>query len=1312
MQRRGSGASAASAPAVRRQPSAGSMSERTFRSPSPSGRARVSPPADANAPPVPAIPKELSPAPQHRRAASEAVTGASKLGDRSTGGAAGQGLRISTASDHGKELSQRASINFSRPMSPRVTPPSSPPTTKTSHSGWFTTPVMSEQKPRQDIRSTAPIASKTPAVDTKGLEQSIQSAANAPVAKKRKKRAPSEVGSHLSEGSMGSKPAGSAIAAESPLATRAQSPPVSVPATDLPPSPQSPQSSVLSDSSIESDGSGSRMRAPGLVRQPSTVMENPEVEEQAERAESVDQLVRVEAPANKSSPKQEVQATSPLADQRIGRGGKTEKLTPASARAVSHERQASLSPARSAHFAPTAVDISNGIKHQPPPRSTSPAKSALKHSPSSSIRTSSPVAFNITGRANSDVSSDAGSYDGYKPSPRKKRGTRVSFDDSLTRGEDSPSSPGSPVGLDSSRWSGRTLQGMDDDLDDIMKPRPALPSFGSIRRERRPVDEEIAEKVTETVPSMSNSIITMAEPLEASSDHAVGGVIARDFEARKYVKGTDEPSAPEVTSVEGTGYVSDDTASSMDEEEMESGKEVEGLGIKARGNGATHLPSIPEKKSAEASPAIEVPQIAVQPATPGTEAENQEPAFEMPGAWSDPDESSFDESLAATTASLASHEQSGDTEPVRGGQFQVFSAKDLQPVESRQSVDHYLDHSQEEDSSDDNSSIYSDAAEDLSEFEGGFASLDAIVDSPVVPPSQESQLATIPESPLAQKPKEPSFVEEASAPKIEKDAKKMQQKEGSKMAEHKPKLTPKAAALQFDAAPILKSPKPKKKATVVPEPVAVAVEPAKKSSLRLEAREAPQPKKPALRTSMRAEKQERQAEGPSGQTTRRPMRTSMRGEPTGLAASRHSDSTVPTREPKGALQKKNIPLPSTQVAAAPRGRSSIPVGPVGSNQVSLPPALGRTLSNSSDASDSSFRRQRRAPSSTAEGKYTLRRSMRSGPSPRVGAPVSAPSLRTASPATAPRSSRLSIRSLSPTGSLFGKRKPMVSTLDSSHSTPRGQGPPPSKSSRFSAGKASAKPVSAPLKSTSSRFQSRYDDSSDDEDGGRLPTFRSRFADSDDEDDVPQLPSELRPVRGIPRAKGEEDGDSTELEDEASDTEGPSSPPQAISSRGVQKDSAVAATNGLTNGVGLQGSLRDSKYATDSPIASPRKEKRSFFGLGKKRRGSVDVQPQAAGVDSPPVTPASPSSKLQRRNSQGRRTSESWPLPPPIPDEVPSKASVRPTTSDGSPARPRLGKRQSTGGETAESEPVDNVAIGRSGKKKKFPMLRKAFGLKD
>jgi hypothetical protein len=317
------------------------------------------------------------------------------------------------------------------------------------------------------------------------------------------------------------------------------------------------------------------------------------------------------------------------------------------------------------------------------------------------------------------------------------------------------------------------------------------------------------------------------------------------------------------------------------------------------------------------------------------------------------------------------------------------------------------------------------------------------------------------------------------------------------------------------------------------------------------------------------------------------------------------------------------------------------------------------------------------------------------------------SMRPSSPVeekSAPKSSRFSIRSLSPAGRL----KPSK----------------PSKS-KVKAGR-SAKPA----------FSSRFGDSSD-EDDDRVPRFQSRFADSDDDDDF-ELPQELTPVRGIPRRPGEEDGDSTDLEDELSDDE------RATASRG-------ALTNGDTPG------LLKSKHAELPSFEAGKKPKakRGFFGLGKKKattaeelsESKVDInEPEGPSIPMPPnhhdktanrpLTPigedndleASPaqrarSPKLQRRITPqwGRSTSDSWPLPTPptIGDEE------RPQTSDGMGQRghslkPNLIKRLSSS--TAPPAPTARTAIdpksgkevvvGRSGKKKKFQGLRRVFGLND
>ncbi|KAL8865677.1 MAG: hypothetical protein Q9198_009210, partial [Flavoplaca austrocitrina] len=115
------------------------------------------------------------------------------------------------------------------------------------------------------------------------------------------------------------------------------------------------------------------------------------------------------------------------------------------------------------------------------------------------------------------------------------------------------------------------------------------------------------------------------------------------------------------------------------------------------------------------------------------------------------------------------------------------------------------------------------------------------------------------------------------------------------------------------------------------------------------------------------------------------------------------------------------------------------------------------------------------------------------------------------------------------------------------------------------------------------------------------------------------------------------------------------------------------------------------------------------------------------TSSPNASQASPKSpKLQRRNTPKRFASDSWPLPenstiPPA-AAMANNEKLRPSTSDGASVgkplamgtmRPETGNRRFT----AEGQPVGtNGTVGAVGgkeaKKKRFPMLRKALGLKD
>jgi serine/arginine repetitive matrix protein 2 len=289
------------------------------------------------------------------------------------------------------------------------------------------------------------------------------------------------------------------------------------------------------------------------------------------------------------------------------------------------------------------------------------------------------------------------------------------------------------------------------------------------------------------------------------------------------------------------------------------------------------------------------------------------------------------------------------------------------------------------------------------------------------------------------------------------------------------------------------------------------------------------------------------------------------------------------------------------------------------------------------------------------------------------------------------------------------------------------------------------------------FKSRFADSSDEDDDGRTPRFQSRFADSDDEEPVGYaLPPGLAPVRGIPRRAGEEDGDSTDLEEEVDEV--PTDVNKDIGTPAVIKGPNNGQTNGNANGQGASlatGSLRDSKHA---PLPSfegggKSKTKRGFFGLGKKKTATATSGPFQGAPGSADATQllTAPPSEIplppqQRNREQGlpltpidedrdigtaaqnslqatkspklqRRSTPEWPLPhhnipvPPIPDDT------RPMSSDGiAPRRPRFQVRQSSqiSNVTAPTGDVSgrSVSYGRSGKKKKFQGLRRVFGLND
>ncbi|KAI9698549.1 MAG: hypothetical protein M1820_007439 [Bogoriella megaspora] len=1410
MQRRNSQSSNGSAPvdprpALQRRGSSGSMTERTFRSPSPNrpksagGKIEDTVPAAADAPPVPAIPANVSkPVPKATKRASSldpAPPGRYSSPNPQKPSGRGQSLDSGpdTGSPQGIDANSRSSVNFSRPLSPspKDTPPESPASTQRPKSmgGWHAGPVV---RNIPDATKQRPSSMGPASVSNQALQQKIQTTANQPVKKKKKKQGINgPEGSHFVAGSMHAGPTGTAVQNGVPKQNVASS--GSNAARE-----SAPESPVSQSGPYPMIKPNKQSTAGKLAKQPSIVREDREGEEKASQIDTDQQLSSSDS-AQKPSGSTRLAASA-------GSGGKatSEKnqqhlrvasmpITPGpnpsgglQSDDSSPSKSSGHSPARSARFSPVPlVTARNGIRHSPPPRSVSPAKSALKHSPGS-LRGTSPATSQtggVRGTA-SDVSDTASQFseDGKSVGKKKKR-VRVSFDDGPVI-----------VGIASSTTStdhtttariGRPNPGEDDDSD-VLKPRPMLPSFGSVRDRKSRAEEESLEKVTETVPSsMTTSISTIAEPQSTSSDHVVGGVLAQDHAAKKEkVPPPDMPLPPEVTSRDTLTCGSDtDTDESVPSPTIVPSSESprrESL-TKVQDAEAASKATL-QPKPADIQPGLDVPgpAINVQPPTPAPFEEREEAVSPVPGAFpedpivNDAQDDAKARNRATALAYTLPDKFSSDEEivPLTSEALQATTREASAPT------------SDTDDESSEGDSIYSDAAEDPSELEGGFASLDAILESPLQP-LEESILSSPTDSPstrLARKynptakspiaPKVDLTSPEPDTPASAKDwnqAKSywsnLSEKKKREMEERaNPEPGEKAVAkVRPDTVPIVAQPKPrKKKKNAVP----VATPPAQpKPILQQRPRSVQSDNTPQIRQSMRSSMRPLSSESSQPPTH---LRQSMRSGGTMRTSMRNSQppprqtTAPPAREPRGALQKKNI----RPVSAGPGVLgTAVSARELAAETLRSQKPRATTFSNNSDSESSFRRRKRRDSDSTANpGRYTMKRSMRDG-----GPPSPPPD----------RSSRFRIRSLSPTPAAptrGGMRTSMrTGSLDIGRGSEEARSPSRFSMSSFGRSKPpkAAPPPRIPPKSAS-RFKSRFDDSSDEDedDAPRLAArFRSRFADSDDDSDVgspPPLPKGLTPVRGIP--KKQNDGDSTDLSDE--DEPRQSVPPpavpssndveQALSSKHAQASQDIPTTNGSTGKALASGSLR--KPAIETPNFKDVMPKRSesktrrFFGLGKKKAqptlesqkeddetahktelplGITTVigpatpittqrpstppatsQPDSKDAKNRPTSPSSPTSrpkspKLQRRSTPQRINPDSWPLPE---NRRVAAAEGRPSTSDGvgraKRERPELRTRASEGVATVDGGEGAEVVYGRRGKPKKFMALRRAFGLRD
>ena len=1173
---------------------------------------------------------------------------------------------------------KRASINFSRPMSPALSPPASPlapangKITKPA-SGTFSTGA------KDNVKSFSPNQKATPAT------------------KKERK--------NVGKSAEGTGKFSTVVNESSPLQN--DKPRISAGQT----SRSSQKSPEPQSTSTTGDGisASKAARASGkLNKQPSMVKEDADGEALAEQVAKL--------PATKFD------ENTPITPSNTPNGKAliASDITPITSQALttpetgdSTRRRSSLSPARTARFSTQPVyDMYSGIKHEPPLRAASPAKSALKQSPSP--RGPSPALMHSDISDNVSVASEEGK--------RKRRSVRVSFEDGPVAVGDAAESNvrGSPVLFSpqnkdpTSRPQFNFRKKLDDaDTDAIITPVPTLPSFDRIRgRNDRHDDDD--HKVLYGDEQARKNLVEMT----SSNDHAISAIVAQDIASKQPAN---DPVPPQVTSVEGSGYHSDAELSDDENQSSTTSK-------------ATEL----------------LPTIAVVPATPGHETDKEARENWLPNTSDDANRNEN------TIADVLQQKNSIEATEVETQKIDNLPEREsiVEPEPESAQREHdpnsltigiiaesLRKQDDEHNDSDSGDSVYSDAAEEPADPEGdGFGSINAIVDSPLVSPIVPSFANTNKGVARAQDESPSPAGRERPPPDWEATKSYWSSVSESKKAQNDPELvgiaiTSPPGEREVDPSKVEKPVTPEKsiarsqnttpKLKTTPKAPVVQTkttpnQASKRSVLKDSLRQTSDPVPPkdetsAMKKTMRGPRPTSMTSNASTAAPRNSRVDSLRKEPGQSKPITVGDKmpSTPPIAPAKANTKKS-PVRSTQPSLANGNANgsakrmstmSTKSAPPTQSLRSAPPKLSRTMSNDSDSS-SSFKREK-ARNPRQEGSYSMKRSMRSGPAqvqsgtspqnPRTTvtnrpASMSGVSLRASmrdNPVTTLRPS--SVRVQSPSGSFFSRKK----KTDIMPPMPR-----------------------------------NFSDSS----RGEMPTtHRSRFADSSDEEDVL---TNLTPVRGIPRRTVEED--STDLDD--SDEESKPKPAPVVAS-----SNAVPQTSGLaTKSMRSQSPIPTPVVTNLTPIISLDKKRRSIFGvLGRRKdkskigkseldsaarrdtplertkfeRKEINVRattpepstPLETPLESPAASPRSPTGrpgKLQRRNTPQRLGSDSWFLPPSIPADEP--VVRRPTTSDGAPSRPNMGTRNFSN----TTYTADGVAVGRTGKKKRFPMLRKAFGLHD
>lgn len=967
-------------------------------------------------------------------------------------------------------------------------------------------------------------------------------------------------------------------------------------------------------------------------------------------------------------------------------------------------RNHSKSPVRNARFGP--VHDSLTVRHEPPPRSISPRKSALKHqSPS---RGASPAGAASDG-------SEAGIPSHEQTLPRKKS-VRVSFDDGNTvvvgeaagSAETDSQLPPSPQAATRRPWYsslgiGKKKDAISLEDDEGMKPRPMLPTFGSVRGrkqsakepEERPLVRPHEPVYEDSEPPTPEPLGKDADPVGQSSDRALGAIIHEQGPKNEAnISKFREPLPPVVTSVEGSGYASDTASDDSDAALMADTPRLhpdESRVSEAStlvpdwkpSNGSAYDPVGGEQIASDVKDfgedphgvSSDVPAISVtQPSPRIVESEQDNASYRFPGEFPETDaESDAENKYAVHDATFID-----SSSPARQATFEPVAQKEdaIDAVHTPSTVLATKPGAQELTDESDGDSVYSDAYEDPLDLQGnGFQSLDAVLGSPPneQTSSTERDQVRIAESPTPSLPQKAPGHETAaiiaiqdegiSGPIGDWEAAKAYWR--SLTAEKRAQLEREAAEdagaegdLE-DVQPDMKKPRRKK---------SIEKRNAQKKFIEEQRAAGEQERTYMIKPGSKAQDYSSAEQStPRGTSVSENAEAGAKLRKTMRSPGGNPPRTTPPAETGPRMRKSLRPDASGRSAATPQQPASPPPALGVTAKITGPSRHSRAVSepegrpsitqpslrrHGSDSSASSFKRAR--PASQGFG---FRKTMRAGNGPQD-----------AEVTQERQPSRLSLRSMSPGGGSSLRGQPSI-TMDGRMRTTLRGGPPANKRrSSQDSGKGYLRFSGSFGQKAKGRKGSRFGDDSSDEDEADVPRhFSSRFDDSSDEEIVPEpLPSLSMPktMRGN-RSRNAPPSPPLPEEEELSDEEEPV--------RGDEEDKSHRVTSGLApippaqadTSIKRSRSGRGSLPRADEGTGRP--ARRSFMSSvlrrNKKQGSGAISRPErresAARADTNLERSADELNALRSNSLRDRADSgATWPLNEDVPEHGPLAAEDR------------------------------------------------------